>query len=190
MISTSARMLAPTFQPGAETRDDRANIDQFVGTYSGMFESKVSEYKNKPNAYGTMVDITKKWTGRQRDWSVIHAQLSIYFAERMPEYHRRILTSRVKAASSPASPPLTSVSVGVMVEKRRHRSDRYRLIPVSAVYTRGERLHKIRDRPTPSPITHRWCGCASCGRFFFTLIVPTLFPFWFLPTQRPESDRH
>ena len=85
MITTSAMMPAPTFQPGAETRDDRANIDQFVGTYSGMFESKISEYENKPNAYGTMVDITKKWTGRQRDWSVIHAQLSIYFAERMPE---------------------------------------------------------------------------------------------------------
>ena len=29
--------------------------------------------------YLAMVDITKKWTGRQRDWSVIHAQLSIYF---------------------------------------------------------------------------------------------------------------
>ena len=37
-----------------------------------------------------------------------------------------------------------------MVEKRRYRSDRYRLIPVSAVYTRGERLHKIRDRPERS----------------------------------------
>ena len=48
-------------------------------------------------------------------------------------------------------PPLTSGSVGVMVEKRRYRSDHYRLIPVSAVYTRGERLHKIRDRPlTPA----------------------------------------
>ena len=35
--------------------------------------------------YLAMVNITKKWTGRQRDWSVIHAQLSIYFAERMPE---------------------------------------------------------------------------------------------------------
>ena len=35
--------------------------------------------------YLAMVDITKKWTGRQRDWSMIHAQLSIYFAERMPE---------------------------------------------------------------------------------------------------------
>ena len=35
--------------------------------------------------YLAMVDITKKWTGRQRDWSVIHTQLSIYFAERMPE---------------------------------------------------------------------------------------------------------
>ena len=35
--------------------------------------------------YLAMVDITKKWTGRKRDWSVIHAQLPIYFAERMPE---------------------------------------------------------------------------------------------------------
>ena len=35
--------------------------------------------------YLAMVDITKKWIGRQRDWSMIHAQLSIYFAERMPE---------------------------------------------------------------------------------------------------------
>ena len=35
--------------------------------------------------YLAMVDITKKWTGRQRDWSVLYAQLSIYFAERMPE---------------------------------------------------------------------------------------------------------
>ena len=42
-----------------------------------------------------------------------------------------------------------------MVEKRRYRSDRYRLIPVSAVYTRGERLHKIRDRPAYANITVR-----------------------------------
>ena len=64
--------------------------------------------------------------------------------------------SRVKAASSPASPPLTSGSVGVMVEKRRHRSDRCRLIPVSAVYTRGERLHKIRDRPLNGKRIYAW----------------------------------
>ena len=57
MITTSAMMPAPTFQPGAETRDDRVNIDQFVGTYSGMFESKVSEYENKPNAYDTIAEI-------------------------------------------------------------------------------------------------------------------------------------
>jgi hypothetical protein len=31
-----------------------------------------------------MADITKKWTGRQQDWSIIHAQLSIFFAGRMP----------------------------------------------------------------------------------------------------------
>ena len=60
-----------------------------------------------------------------------------------------------------------------MVEKRRHRSDRYRLILVSAVYTRGERLHKIRDRPALgyafpniiapsayiSPYAKLGCGC-------------------------------
>ena len=35
--------------------------------------------------YLAMMDITKKWTGRRQDSSRIHAQLSIYFAERMPD---------------------------------------------------------------------------------------------------------
>ena len=35
--------------------------------------------------YLAMLDITKKWTGRRQDWSVIHAQLSVYYADRMPE---------------------------------------------------------------------------------------------------------
>ena len=35
--------------------------------------------------YLAMMDITKKWTGRRQDWRVIHAQLTIYFAGRMPE---------------------------------------------------------------------------------------------------------
>jgi transposase-like protein len=35
--------------------------------------------------YLAMVDITKKWTGRRQDWSVIHAQLSIFFGARMPD---------------------------------------------------------------------------------------------------------
>lgn len=29
-------------------------------------------------------DITRKWTGRRRDWGEIHSQLEIYFAERLP----------------------------------------------------------------------------------------------------------
>ena len=35
--------------------------------------------------YPAMVDITKKWVGRRQDWGVIHAQMSIYFADRMVE---------------------------------------------------------------------------------------------------------
>ena len=33
--------------------------------------------------YLAMMDITKKWTGRRQDWSVIHAQLAVFFADRM-----------------------------------------------------------------------------------------------------------
>ena len=35
--------------------------------------------------YLAMVDITKKWTGRRQDWGLIHSQLEIYFADRIPE---------------------------------------------------------------------------------------------------------
>ena len=35
--------------------------------------------------YLAMLDITKKWTGRRQDWSVIHAQLAVFYADRMPE---------------------------------------------------------------------------------------------------------
>ena len=35
--------------------------------------------------YLAMIDITKKWTGRRQDWSLIHAQMAVYFADRMPE---------------------------------------------------------------------------------------------------------
>ena len=35
--------------------------------------------------YLAMIDITKKWTGRRQDWSVIYAQLAVYYADRIPE---------------------------------------------------------------------------------------------------------
>ena len=35
--------------------------------------------------YLAMVDITKKWTGRRKDWGQIHSQLEIFFADRLPD---------------------------------------------------------------------------------------------------------
>ena len=35
--------------------------------------------------YLAMVDITRKWTGRRKDWGLIHSQLEIFFADRLPE---------------------------------------------------------------------------------------------------------
>lgn len=35
--------------------------------------------------YLAMTDITKKWTGRRQDWSMIHAQLAVFFSDRMPD---------------------------------------------------------------------------------------------------------
>lgn len=36
--------------------------------------------------YLATMDITKKWTGRRRDWGSIHSQLEIFFADRLSEY--------------------------------------------------------------------------------------------------------
>ena len=33
--------------------------------------------------YLAMMDITKKWTGRRKDWGQIHSQLEIFFADRL-----------------------------------------------------------------------------------------------------------
>ena len=35
--------------------------------------------------YLAMMDITKKWTGKRRDWGIIHSQLEVFFADRLPE---------------------------------------------------------------------------------------------------------
>ena len=35
--------------------------------------------------YLAMMDITKKWTSRRQDWSMIHAQLAVYFEDRTPD---------------------------------------------------------------------------------------------------------
>lgn len=35
--------------------------------------------------YLAMMDITKKWTSKRQDWSMIHAQLAVYFDDRMPD---------------------------------------------------------------------------------------------------------
>ena len=35
--------------------------------------------------YLAMMDITKKWTGKRRDWGIIHFQLEVFFADRLPD---------------------------------------------------------------------------------------------------------
>ena len=35
--------------------------------------------------YLAMRNITKKWTGRRIDWSKIHARLTVYYGEHIPE---------------------------------------------------------------------------------------------------------
>ena len=33
--------------------------------------------------YLAMIDITKKWTGKRKDWGQIHSQLEIFFADKI-----------------------------------------------------------------------------------------------------------
>ncbi len=58
-------------------------------------KSRLRSLRNRPEElidpiqnkmlYLAMMDITKKWTSRRMDWSRIHAQLAVYFADRMPD---------------------------------------------------------------------------------------------------------
>jgi putative transposase len=34
--------------------------------------------------YLAMMDIMKKWMGRRQDWGLIHSQLEVFFAGRLP----------------------------------------------------------------------------------------------------------
>ena len=62
--------------------------------------------------YLVMMDITKKWTGRRQDWSVIHAQIEVFFAERMPDRH-------YPTGMSTSATSLTSRLPRVMLQTRR-----------------------------------------------------------------------
>ena len=48
----------------------------------GVFPTDDSLFKM---LYLVTADITKKWTGRRKDWGQIYSQLSIFFGERIPE---------------------------------------------------------------------------------------------------------
>lgn len=48
----------------------------------GVFPTDDSLFKM---LYLVTADITKKWTGRRKDWGKIYSQISIYFEERIPE---------------------------------------------------------------------------------------------------------
>jgi putative transposase len=48
----------------------------------GVFPTDDSLFKM---LYLAMMDITKKWTGRRKDWGQIHSQLEIFFADRLPD---------------------------------------------------------------------------------------------------------
>lgn len=89
--------------------------------------------------------------GQATDWSVIHAQIALFFADRMPEYHPPLPHIKDKQA---AAPPLTFVRVSVMFKKRRHRIVPLPPIIFCPVCFIVRSLHRIWDyhnRRTESP---------------------------------------
>lgn len=57
-----------------------SRYEMYLGESKTVFPSDDSLLKM---LYLATMDITKKWTGRRRDWSQIRAQLEIYFEERL-----------------------------------------------------------------------------------------------------------
>ena len=92
--SVFKEMVGEVLENGLE-----ADLDDKLGYTTNSIENfnrqlrKVS--KNRPvfpnddsllkMLYLAQVDITRKWTGRRRDWGETHSQLEIFFADRLPE---------------------------------------------------------------------------------------------------------
>jgi len=79
--------LATYFKYPKEVRTLTNSIEGFnrqlrkVTKNKGVFPNDDSLFKM---LYLAMMDITKKWTGRRKDWGQIHSQLEIFFADRLP----------------------------------------------------------------------------------------------------------
>lgn len=54
--------------------------------------------------YLAQVYITKKWTGRRKDWGEIHFQFEVFFADRLPDISANMQSGR--ASRAPAYTPL------------------------------------------------------------------------------------
>ncbi len=46
--------------------------------------------------YLTVIDITKKWTCKRKDWEQIHSQIEMFFADRLPQQRKITVKSRIK----------------------------------------------------------------------------------------------
>ena len=57
-------------------------LGMWVGENKSVFPTDDSLLKM---LYLAMIDITKKWTGKRKDWGQIHSQLEIFFADRLPQ---------------------------------------------------------------------------------------------------------
>ena len=108
--------------------------------------------------YLAMMDITKKWTGRRQDWGMIHAQLSIYFADRIPDQRKSSRLSRVEKNGFAALDNHSDLRYNVI---KRSLSDLSK-IRFSLCFTPLLRsLHKIRDRASFCSFFYYWRAFAA-----------------------------
>ena len=88
------------YAKGMTTSDIEAHIKDIYGlecsdtTISRITDKIlpiVREWQSRPleEIYAVVfmdaIDITKKWTGKRKDWGQIHSQLEIFFADRLPQ---------------------------------------------------------------------------------------------------------
>ena len=81
------------YAKGMTTSDIEAHIRDIYGEGFNRQLRKVTKSKSVfltddsllKMLYLAMIDITKKWTGKRKDWGQIHSQLEIFFADRLPQ---------------------------------------------------------------------------------------------------------
>ena len=96
-LPSAGKKFRVSYKPRKSVRILSKDLEKLAIHHKDIYDEYVSKTESRTlNVFPTddsllkmlylaMIDITKKWTGKRKDWGQIHSQLEIFFADRLPQ---------------------------------------------------------------------------------------------------------